>query len=101
MFEDLLDWTGDVLEQLDPYNAGNQVLYYGWLTVYVFTGIAVWRSQRGWLRFLCFLVNQLFSVGMLLSTVLTVAFVYSFWKESLATALATAALALFLFRRKD
>jgi hypothetical protein len=99
----LEDWTvhlREIAEQLNPYNTGNQVLYYGWLIVYTFTWVAIWRSTRPWLRFLCFLVNQLFSVGILLSTVLTVAFIISFWKESLAVFVATAALSLLLFRRR-
>ncbi len=97
------DWTDQlrqIAEQLNPYNTGNQVLYYGWLIVYTFTWVAIWRSTKPWLRFLCFLVNQLFSVGILLSTILTITFIISFWKESLAAFVATAAISLFLFRRR-
>ena len=98
--QDWIDQLHQIAEQLNPYNTGNQVLYYGWLVVYTFTWVAVWRSTRPWFRFLCFLVNQLFSVGILLSTILTIAFIISFWRESLAVFVATAAISLFLFRRR-
>jgi hypothetical protein len=98
--QEWIDQLHEIAEQLNPYNTGNQVLYYGWLVVYTFTWVAVWRSTRPWFRFLCFLVNQLFSVGILLSTVLTIAFIISFWRESLALFVATAAISLFLFRHR-
>ena len=49
-----------VLDELNPYNSGNLVLYFSWLVVYTYTAVAIWRSRRPWYRFLCFLVNQLF-----------------------------------------
>jgi hypothetical protein len=96
----ILDQIGDVIEQLDPFNTGNQLIYYTWLVVYTFTWVAVWRSSRPWFRFFCFLVNQLFSIGILLSTVLTVAMAARYWQASLAVFAATAAISLFIFRRR-
>jgi hypothetical protein len=98
--QEIYDYISVVAEQLNPYNTGNQILYYVWLVIYTFTCVAIWRSRRPWLRFLCFIVNQVFSVGMLMSTVLTVAFIISFWIETLAVFIATAAISLFLFRRR-
>jgi hypothetical protein len=98
--EAMLDRIGDIVEQLDPFNPGNQLIYYTWLVVYTFTGIAVWRSSRPWFRFFCFLVNQAFSIGILLSTVLTVAMAVRYWQISLAVFAATAAISLFMFRRR-
>jgi hypothetical protein len=98
--QELYDSVRVVLEQLNPYNTGNQILYYVWLVVYTFTWVAIWRSKRPWLRFLCFVVNQLFSVGILMSTIVTVAFIISFWIETLAVFIVTAAISLFLFRRR-
>jgi hypothetical protein len=98
--QEIYDSISVVLEQLNPYNTGNQILYYVWLVVYTFTWVAIWRSARPWLRFLCFVVNQIFSVGILMSAFLTVAFIISFWIETLAVFAATAAISLFLFRRR-
>jgi hypothetical protein len=98
--EAILDRLGDIVEQLDPFNLGNQLIYYTWLVVYTFTWVAVWRSSRPWFRFLCFLVNQLFSIGILLSTVLTVAMAARYWQASLAVFTVTAATSLFIFRRR-
>jgi presenilin-like A22 family membrane protease len=98
--QELYDSIRVVLEQLNPYNTGNQILYYVWLVVYTFTWVAIWRSRRPWLRFLCFVINQVFSVGILMSAFLTVTFIISFWIESLAVFVATTAISLFLFRRR-
>ena len=89
-----------VVDPLDPFNRGNIVLYFTWIVVYTFTGVAVWRSERSWFRFICFVVNQLFSIGILISWSLTIILAYAYWQESLAAAATTAAAGLFLFRRR-
>jgi hypothetical protein len=97
---DLGSRIGIVFDQLNPYNTGNLVLYFTWLVVYTYTAIAVWRSQRPWFRGICFLVNQLFSVGILMSWTLTGLLAYSYWRESLATLGGTLLLCLAGFRRR-
>ena len=89
-----------IAAQLNPYSPANQVVYYTWLVLYTFTGIAVWRSRRAWFRFVCFVVSQAVSVGMIQATWITLAIAVAYWKESLAIFVATAALSLFLFRRR-
>lgn len=76
------------------------IIYFSWLVVFTFTMIAVWRSDRRWFRFVCFWINQLFSVGIILSWSLTSLLAYTFWQYSVATIAATAALSLVLFRRR-
>jgi hypothetical protein len=83
---------GRVLDELNPYNSGNLVLYFSWLVVYTYTAVAIWRSRRPWYRFLCFLVNQLFSVGVILSWTLTGLLAYTYWRESLGALAGTAVL---------
>ena len=90
----------NVFDQLNPYNSGNLVLYFTWLVVYTYTAIAIWRSRRPWFRFVCFLVNQLFSVGVILSWTLTGLLAYTYWRESLGALGGTALLSLAGFRRR-
>lgn len=91
------DVTG-VFDQLNPLNTGNVIIYFTWLVLFVFTTIAVWRSNRRWLRLLCFLVNQVFSIGMILSWTLTTILAYTYWQHSLAAVTITAGVAWWLFR---
>ena len=90
----------NVFDQLNPYNSGNLVLYFTWLVVYTYTAVAIWRSRRPWFRFVCFLVNQLFSVGVILSWTLTGLLAYTYWRESLGALGGTALLSLAGFRRR-
>ena len=87
-----------VFDELNPYNDGNLVLYFAWLVVYTYTAVAIWRSRRPWFRGLCFLVNQLFSVGVILSWTLTGLLAYTYWRESLGALGGTALLSLAGFR---
>ena len=100
LFTTVAAYYHSVVDPLDPFNRGNIVLYFTWIVVYTFTGVAVWRSERSWFRFVCFVVNQLFSIGILISWSLTIILAYAYWQESLAAAAATAAAGLFLFRRR-
>ena len=67
IFTTIAAYYHSVVDPLDPFNRGNIVLYFTWIVVYTFTGVAVWRSERSWLRFVCFVINQLFSIGILIS----------------------------------
>ena len=87
-----------VFDELNPYNDGNLVLYFAWLVVYTYTAVAIWRSRRPWFRFLCFLVNQMFSVGVIMSWTLTGLLAYTYWRESLGALGGTALLSLAGFR---
>ena len=96
----IIDTFTGIWDQLNPYSTGNIVLYFSWLVVYTLTWVAIWRSERPWFRCLCFVVNQLFSVGMLQATVVTGILAYSFWQESLGAFVATGACSLYVFRRR-
>ncbi|MEX1108925.1 MAG: hypothetical protein WEC00_08455 [Dongiaceae bacterium] len=87
--------------QFNPYNSANLITYFAWLVIYVATWITVWRSPRAWVRFISFLANQIFSIGILISWSLVVLIAVRYWIPSLIVALLTAGLALFLFRRRD
>ena len=96
----VLDFFGDLFEQANPYNNGNLAVYFSWLVVYVATWIAVWRSSRAWFRFICFIANQVFSIGIVISWSLAVLIAVRYWVPSLVLALLTAGLTLYLFRNR-
>ncbi|MDJ0950549.1 MAG: hypothetical protein QNJ94_16680 [Alphaproteobacteria bacterium] len=89
-----------VFDQLNPFNLANLILFFAWLALFTFTTVAVWRSNSAWLRLLSFLVNQVFSVGIVLSWTLTSLLAYTYWQHSLAVVAATGMVALWLFRRR-
>ena len=100
IFDTVSAYYRSIAEQLNPYSAANQFIYYTWLVLYTFTGVAVWRSNRAWFRFICFLVSQAVSIGMIQATWITFAIAVAYWQKSLAIFVATAAVSLFLFRRR-
>ncbi|MGE0117646.1 MAG: hypothetical protein AB7S71_01505 [Dongiaceae bacterium] len=100
ILESVSDYYHSIVDPLNPFNRGNVILYFAWIVTYTFTGVAVWRSERSWFRFLCFVVNQVFSIGVLISWSLTLILAYAYWRASLVAFAATAALSLFLFRRR-
>ena len=87
--------------QFNPYNSANLIAYFTWLIVYVATWITVWRSSLAWLRFVSFLLNQIFSVGILISWSLVILIAVRFWIPSLIVGLLTAGMTLFVFRRRQ
>jgi hypothetical protein len=94
------DYYHSIVDPLNPFNRGNIVLYFAWIVTYTFTWVAVWRSERSWFRCACFVVNQVFSIGILISWSLTLILAYAYWQASLITFAVTAAISLFLFRRR-
>jgi hypothetical protein len=100
IYDTVRAYYDSIAAQLNPYSPANQVVYYTWLVLYTFTGIAVWRSSRAWFRFICFVVSQAVSIGMIQATWITLAIAVAYWQESLGIFVATAALSLFLFRRR-
>jgi hypothetical protein len=100
IFTTVADYYRSVVDTLNPFNRGNIVLYFTWIVVYTFTWVAVWRSERSWFRFVCFAINQLFSIGILISWSLTVILAYAYWQASLAVFAGTGAAGLFMFRRR-
>jgi hypothetical protein len=87
-------------DQLNPFSQGNLAYYFSWLTIYSFTMVAVWRSQRAWVRFVCFLVNQVLSVGVAISYVLTALLAYTYWLPSAFVLFGVGGLSFYLFRRR-
>ena len=100
IFTTVAAYYHSVVDPLDPFNRGNIVLYFSWIVVYTFTGVAVWRSECSWFRFVCFVVNQLFSIGILISWFLTAILAYVYWQAFLVVLAGTGAAGLFLFRRR-
>ena len=89
-----------VFDQLNPFNAGNLIIYFAWLALFTFTAVAVWRSDSRWLRLLCFVVNQVFSVGIILSWTLTSLLAYTYWQQSLTVVVATLVVAIWVLRTR-
>jgi hypothetical protein len=87
-------------DQLNPFSLGNLVYYFAWLTIYTFTLVAVWRSHRSWVRFICFVVNQVFSLGVAISYVLTGLLAYTYWLPSALVVLGVGGTTFHLFRRR-
>jgi hypothetical protein len=87
-------------DQLNPFSLGNLVYYFTWLIIYSFTLVAVWRSHRGWLRFICFVVNQVFSIGVLISWTLTLLLAYTYWLPSALVFLGVGGATFYLFGRR-
>ena len=98
--QDFVGAATGVFDQLNPFNTGNLILYFGWIVIYTFTWMAIWRSRTPWFRFLSFVVNQVFSVGIVLSWTLTGLLAYTYWKQSLAVFIVTAAVGFYMFRRR-
>ena len=87
-----------IFDNLNPFNTGNLVIYFSWLVVYVFTLVAIWRSNSRLVRLLCFLVNQVFSIGVILSWTLTALLAYTYWIASLGAVVITLILSWWAFR---
>ena len=98
--QDFVSSVTGVFDQLNPFNTGNLILYFSWIVIYTFTWMAIWRSRTPWLRFVSFVVNQVFSVGIVLSWTLTGLLAYTYWKSSLAVFIGTAVIGFFIFRRR-
>lgn len=89
-----------IFDNLNPFNIGNLIIYFSWIVVYTFTLTAIWRSHNGFVRFLCFLANQIFSIGIILSWTLTVIIAYTYWIASLGTVAVTLIVSWYLFRAR-
>ena len=97
---DLWNAVQGVFDQLNPMSTPNLIIFFTWLIIYLFTAMAIWRSERRWVRFVCFLTNQIFSMGFLISVKDVVVPALTLWVESLCVALATIVLSAWLFRSR-
>jgi hypothetical protein len=100
VFQEVLGSFRAMVDQLNPLSKGNVTLYFVWLTLYIVTATAVWRAERRWVRGICFVLNQVFSVGILISLLNVVVPAIYFWMESIATALVAFVCTAFLCRRR-
>jgi hypothetical protein len=89
-----------LFDNLNPFNTGNLVIYFSWLVVYVFTLVAIWRSNSRIVRLVCFLLNQIFSIGVILSWTLTALLAYTYWIASLGAIVITLVCSWWVFRTK-
>jgi hypothetical protein len=87
-----------VLDQMNPFNTGNLVLYYTWLVIYSATLIAAWRAHGVKTRFVCFVINQALQIGVFMSWSLTVLLAVTYWLPSLLTFIAVVAVTFYLLR---
>lgn len=99
--DDLFDGFRSVVDTMNPYSASNVALYFAWLVLYSFTAMAIWRSQRRWVRLSCFLVNQVFAVGILITWTTVLALAYAYWIHSLAVLAVVVVAGLWLFRERS
>jgi len=89
-----------IFDNLNPFNTGNLVIYFSWLVVYVFTLVAIWRSNSRIVRLVCFLLNQIFSIGVILSWTLTALLAYTYWIASLGAIVITLVCSWWVFRTR-
>ncbi len=89
-----------LVDQLNPFSLGNLIFYFTWLVLYTFSLIAVWRSHRSWVRLICLVLNQILSIGVLISYSLTLLLAYNYWLPTVLISLGVAVLTFFLFRRR-
>jgi len=99
-FQTIGDYYDSLIAVLNPYSPGNIIVFFVWIVVYTYTAIAVWRSERAWVRFVCFVVNQVFSVGVFNTVVSTATLAVAYWQHALAAFAVTGAGSLYLFRRR-
>ncbi len=90
-----------VFDQLNPYNTGNLILYFSWLVVFVFTVIGIWFSKKRWVRICCYLVNQVFGIGIILSITLIGIITWKYWMYAAGTVLGTLLLSLWIFKDRS
>ncbi len=96
--EQLLNEFRSIVDTVNPYSSGNVTLYFVWLVSYTFTAMAIWRSQRRWVRLCCFLLNQIFAVGVVISWTIVLILAYEYWIHSLVVLAAVVALGWWTFR---
>src|SRR5690348_56342 len=94
------DFYHSIVDPLNPFSRGNVILFFACIVVYTYTWVAVWRSERAWFRFVCFVVNQIFTVGILIPWASTLVLTYAYWQAALATFAGTGAASLIAFRRR-
>lgn len=91
---------GGFIDQINPASRNNQILFLVWLIITVFTGTALWRCGNRWIRLVCLLINQIFSMGILLSWAQIIVPAYILWREALVVMVLTVAITWFLFRKR-
>jgi len=96
----LLNEFRSIVDTVNPYSSGNVTLYFLWLVLYTFTAMALWRSQRRWIRLCCFLLNQIFAVGVVISWTIVLILAYEYWIPSLVVLAAVIALGWWIFRER-
>jgi len=97
---DLLQNLSSLVDQLNPFSLGNRIIYFTWLALYSFTLVATWRSRHPWLRLVCLVTSQLFSIGVLISWSLAILLAYTYWLASALLVVAVAGSTFYLFRGK-
>jgi hypothetical protein len=88
------------IDQLNPFSPGNIIFYFVWLVLYSFSLVAVWRSHRSWIRLICLILNQVLSVGVLISYSLTLLLAYTYWLPTALVFFGVAGVTFYLFHRR-
>ena len=98
--DDVIAAVKGVFDTLNPFSVGNLIVYFTWLVVYVFTLVAIWRSNNRWIRLLCLILNQVFALGMFVSYTLAIVLTVTYWQAALGTVVGTVVVAWWAFRRR-
>lgn len=89
-----------LFDTLNPLSRSNLIIFFAWLVVYVFTLIAIWRSNNRWIRLLCLVINQIFAVGIVVSYANAVLITVTYWRAALGTVLGTVIFTWWMFRKR-
>ncbi len=87
-----------IFDQLNPFNTGNLIVYFSWVMIFGFTLIGLVRARHGFIRFLCYAINQAFSIGIVLSWTLTALLAYTYWWQSLCMLAGALIIGIVVFR---
>jgi hypothetical protein len=101
--QDALNWfdVEGLLNQFDPYNRANLVVYFLSIFVWLYSTMAIWLAKTRRWRFVNILLNQVSAAGVIISWSLFALISYSFWPWALGLAAITLLMATYQFVIRD
>lgn len=85
---------------VNPWSPQQVFLFFLWLFLFTASSVALIMSQRRVTRFCAWMVNSLFSFGMLQAGIVSVAIAATHWQVALAVAGLTAGASVYACRRR-
>lgn len=79
-----MDFLARLIDSSDPFSSGNVTLYFVTVFVYVYSAVSIWLSQNWAWRLICFILNQFFTVGAVVTWPLVLTISARYWLYALA-----------------